>query len=353
MAHGIPTRDVSPRPGDGARAAAELARILALPQRRPPLRRRLVNRWSRRRPTRFVLPVVATVAALAVGFFVVVRPGGSEYIAEAGTPPLLRLGGVDAGALPASGESAAETLRQLAIEALGLPYDARQPVQQVVVDSWLSESAAEIGAGDAQSVLRSVQRETYVLPDDIIRSIERRGGPLDQAGRVTSPVEEDGPRLSDESFPIPDRGHDYAERLPTDPAQLRAALLDGYDAATLAQAPGGALLLQISSLIGSYVLPPRLISAIWQMLADEPSVTLLGTAQDRRGREALVLSTPSIDGYGQQLLLADPESGAILGDEVVLVKSSPTYSFTPPAVISFNTIVRSARVPLAEVPAEP
>lgn len=354
IAHGIPARDGSPLPGDDTRAALELARILALPQQKPTLLRRLASvPPSRRKSRRFVVPLLATVVVLAAVFFIVVRPGGNGYVAQAGTPPLLKLSGVQPGQLPTSGEPATNTLRELASKALSLPYDPTRPVQHVVVDSWLSESDVEIGDGPAQSVVRSVQRESYFLPDDTFRSIEHRASPLDQDGRVTAPIDEEGPSVTDDSFPSPDPGADYAEKLPTDPAALRAALLDGFDPSTLSATPGGALLSQVAALTGIYVLPPRLLSAIWQVLADEPSITLLGTTHDRRGREALILSAPAIDGHSQQLLLADPATGAILGDEVVLVKPSSAYSFTPPAVTSFDTVVSSERIALTDLPSVP
>lgn len=350
IAHGVPTTDASPLPRDVARAELELARILALPQRKPTVLRAVTSAATGRRTRRIVLPILATVAVVVAVFVVVLHPAGKGYVAEASTPPLLPLEGVQPGTFPSSGAPAGDTLRKLAAEALGLPYDSTQPVQRVVVDSWFSESVGEAEGGAAQSILRSVQRESYFLPDDTFRSIERRGDPLDQYGRVTTPIQTEGPSLMDESFASPDPGAAYAEGLPTEPAVLREVLLDGFDAQTLKETPGGALLGQVTALTSSYVLPPQLLSTILQMLADEPSITLLGTTHDRLDREALILSAPGIDGDSQQLLLVDPDTGAILGDELVLVKPSASYSFEPPAVTSFNTIVRSERIAYADLP---
>lgn len=349
IGHGIPINDASPHLGDDARARLELARILALPQGKPTSLRRLTSGASNR-PRRIMLPILAAAAVLVAVFVVVGHPGGQGYVAQAGTPRLLALKGVEPGTLPASGGSAGETLHELAARALDLRYDSAQPVQLVVVDSWFSESVDEAGGEAARSILRSVQRESYFLPDDTFRSIERRGAPLDQNGRVTVPIETEGPSLTDESFSSPDPGADYPESLPTEPAALRDALLGGFDSPTLTKAPGGALLSQVTALTSSYVLPPRLLSAILQVLADEPSITLLGTTNDRLDRRALILSAPAIDGYSQQLLLVDPDTGAVLGDELVLVKPSVSYSFEPPAVTSFNTIARSERIAYAGLP---
>ncbi len=353
IAHGIPVSDASPHQGDDARAALELARILALPQGKPTVPRRVNSGASGRGTRRIVLPVLGIAVVLVTVFFVVARPGSQGYVAQAGTPKILALPGVHPGALPASGDPARDTLRKLAVKAQELPYDATQPVQHVVVDSWFSESVDETGDGPVQSILRSVQRESYFLPDDTFRSIERRGGTLDQDGRITAPIDADGPSLTDESFSSPDPGADYAESLPTDPVVLRDSLLAGFDSRTLREAPGGALLGQVTALTSSYVLPPRLVSAILKMLADEPSISLLGATRDRLDREALVFSAPAIDGHSQQLLLVDPDTGAIIGDETVLVEPSPSYSFEPPAVTSFNTIARSERIALARVPRTP
>lgn len=353
IAHGIPVSGASPHPDDDARAALELARILALPQGTPGLLRRITSGVSGRCTRRIVLPILAVATVLVAVFVVVVDPGGQGYVARAGTPRLLALGGVRPGTLPASGAPAGDTLRELAVKALTLPYDSTQPVQHVVVDSWFSESVDETGGRPVRSILRSVQRESYFLPDDTFRSIERRGDPLDQDGRVTTPIEPDGPSLTDESFSSPDPGADYVVSLPTEPAALRDVLLDGFGSRVLTETPGGALLGQIAALTSSYVMPPRLVSAILHVLAGEPSITLLGATDDRLGREALILSAPAIDGNSQQLLLIDPETGAITGDEVVLVEPSASFSFKPPAVTSFNTIARAERIAYADLPPAP
>ncbi len=349
IAHGVPVRDAHPVPGDDARAVLELARILALPQGKPPVRPRPRLGFVGPRSVRLGFPVMAaTLAALVAMFVVIVQPVGDGNGAQAATPPLLRLGGVEPETLPLAGEPAAETLRFLAARALDLPYDHAQPVQHVLVDSWLSESGGATSA-PAHTVLRAVRRATYYAPDDTVRNIEWRGEPLDQAGRVTS-AGGDGPRLSDESFPMPDPGAGHADNLSTAPAVLREELLDGLDAETLTTTPGGALLSQVATLASTYVLPPELVSALWEVLAEEAGVTLLGTTEDRRGRDALVLSAPAMDGHHQQLLLADPDTGAVLGDELVLVQATDAYSFAPPAVTSFNTIVRAERIAVGELP---
>ncbi len=109
----------------------------------------------------------------------------------------------------------------------------------------------------------------------------------------------------------------------------------------------------VISLHQSYVVPPALTAALWEVLAQEPSVRLVGATHDRLGREAIAFMTRAPDGASQQLLLADPETGAYLGEEKVLVEKLDGVGFTPPAVTSFSAIVESRRIAKTEVPPAP
>ncbi|MFT4009243.1 MAG: hypothetical protein QM655_04290 [Nocardioidaceae bacterium] len=345
-AYGLEAPEYAPQPGDDERAERELARIVALPQSKMARLRRFAGTGSSWRPRKTVWSVGLVVAVLVAIVFTVVRPLGSEYVAQAGTPPLLRFDGVEAGDLPSSGRPAGNVLVELAGKARNLPGSGDEPVQRVVLDGWFAESGGEIGA-PVETVLRPVRRESYFLPDNTVRVIEERGPPLDQEGQITTVGDDSVPGRVDESFASPDPGAAYARKLPIQPAALGQVLLGDYDPTTPV---GGALLFQISNIARTYVIPPAVLATMWEVMAEEPTITLLGTTRDRLGRQALVFSALAIDGISQQLLLADPATGAILGDETVLVKPSDAYAFTPPAVTSFTTIISSERVGTSQLP---
>lgn len=94
IAHGIPTRDAAPLTGDGARAAVQLARILALPHCKPTLLRRIVRGVSGWTFRRLGLIIVASIAAIVAS-----SSSSCPRRWEA------RFTEVELGALPASGES--------------------------------------------------------------------------------------------------------------------------------------------------------------------------------------------------------------------------------------------------------
>lgn len=347
---GAEPRDLTPLPGQTQRAESALADIVTMPRdaqatplpvRRAPSRTRKLVRAG---------GFVAAAAVLAL-VFVIVRPGQSPEPAAAGTPPLLRFEDVKPGTLPAAGKPAAAALEKLAAKAETLPASAG-PVQRVVLDSWWASTETSDTA-PARSALVPVQRESYFQPDGTIRAIERRGAPLDQNGRIDPSLDSlRGPVQSDDSFESPDPGPNYAETLPTNAATLRTTLEARQDPVTCAEASGGCLVNDVVDLYHNYVLPPRLAAALWEVMSTDPSITYLGPTHDRLGRDAIAFTTPGVDGTSQSLVFVNPKTGAYLGDEVVLTKTSDAFSFTPPAVVSFSALVIADRIEEDQLPPE-
>lgn len=353
ISHGLPVDAFGPQPDDDARAAVELARIVRVPKRR----RLRAPRWGG-----FRLPAAPTPAAwggrlalvATAAFLLVLQPGIKADVAQAETPPVLRISGAEPGSLPKQGAPAGLWLTELAEKARALPYAWDNPVHRVVRDSWLTESGVDESGNVVGSILHVVRTETYFLPDDTFRLIERWGEPLRNDGQIDVTAGGPGlPALVDESYLRNDPGHNFIETLPTDPVELRSTLLEGGDPDLIAKAAGGMLFSEITGFASSFALPPELVAAFWEMLAEEPSVTQLGIGHDRIGRPALVLSTIGTRGFTQELLLIDPTTGAFLGDESVLIEPAEMYTYDPPAVLELNTIIESDRVPIDSVPAVP
>lgn len=290
--------------------------------------------------------LVATAAVVAL-VFVVAQPRSTTPPLHASTPPLLALADAPPGTIPAAGGPAGAVFERLAEIAGRQTPSGSGPVQHVALSAWWSSNGDEDGES-VTSVLEPVEVDSYFRSDGTMRLIERRGPPLDDEGRVESPRR--GDTLTDESFENGDPGPGYADRLPVTPDPLRRALTKGYDQTTCHEALGACLMSDVVGLFAQYVVSPELTSALWRVLATEPSITHLGQVRDRLGRPAEAFTTPSRDGVSQDLLLISPTTAAYLGEEVVLVKPAEHYSFTPPAVLSFTALVSAERIPAANVP---
>jgi hypothetical protein len=173
-----------------------------------------------------------------------------------------------------------------------------------------------------------------------------RGAPLDVHGQVEDPTA--GPQpTADETFPGPEEGPDYPASLPTDPARLIDTLVpEPAECPVLASC----LSTQLVNLHYMWVLPPDVVAALWRTLAGQPEVTYLGTTVDRLDRPAVGFSVPVAGGKRTTILYADPETGALLGNEDVLLQGGKDFGVTPPAVLAFTALVESRRIPFADLP---
>lgn len=188
--------------------------------------------------------------------------------------------------------------------------------------------------------------DSYFLPNGGLRLIERTGSPLDQDGRPTDRVGNwsSNPPVSDYVLAGVRPGPDYADNLPTsDSAALIKALRGPKEAC--GDYPGGCMLDEVQSIYATYLPSPTTRSALWVALAEEPSITYLGRTVDRLGRDAEVFSALDYDGKYQLLAFADPNTGAWLGSETILIRPVEGAGFDPPAVTQFTGIEFSRREP--------
>lgn len=333
------------RNGDLEPAAAMLARIVAKPKdvpRRgqPPARRPVASRW------RGAYLAVAGLTAVIVAIVWVVFTPGTRItpMATAQTPAVLRFSQVRSGQVPASGAPAAAPLDRLAAAATSSASSAPSslPVQHLEIDAWYSSTDPAGPGAPARSVLIPTHRDSYLSPDGTLRAVERRGPPLDADGRVSRlPGGWDRqPVVSDETTDT-DRPADYPDTLPRQLGKLGRVLAPPADCA---DTRGGCLLSAVTDLYSNFVVPPDLAGALWRLLADEPTVTFLGTTTDRVNRPALAFTAASLTEGQQLVVLADPATGAYLGAETILVAPSPDLGFRPPAVIEFSSLLTAERI---------
>lgn len=348
LAAGATPRNLEPRPGQADRGEAFLQAILQLPREEPPNLATEAHPQRKRRIRNIarggLLVAVAAVVALVL---VVAQPRHVTPPLHAATPPLLKIDGADPGTIPASGAPAKQVLERLG-ELAGQQHPSPDlPVQHLTIAAWWASVGEEPG-GDVKGQLESVERDSYFQSDGTMRVIERRGPVLDSKGRVSPPF--DSETLTDESFVSEDPGPSYADQLPVDLTALRAKLDKAHDPTVCESASGACLMNDMIDLFHNYVVSPALMSALWSLLAADPTVTYLGQVRDRLDRSADAFTTAGEDGMSQKLLLISPTTGAYLGEEVVLTKRSEAYPFSPPAVISFSALVDSERVPRSALP---
>ncbi|WP_235737452.1 CU044_5270 family protein [Nocardioides alcanivorans] len=350
---GAEPRDLTPLPGQQERMEGALAAILATPRGGAPTPP--APTWSARRKRRLTVLSLSglTAAAAAVTAVVVaLQFAGPTPPARADTPPMLTFELVPDGQLPGAGEPAAPALERLASVRAAQRIAQTGDVQHVAIDAWWTTSIDDGDPAGTTSRLEPVHTDSYFHPDAMMRIVERRGSPLKSDGRIADERSDlaDRPATHDDSFPSPEPGPTFAATLPTTAAGVRAALAGDDDPEMCRGHEAGCLVADMVDLHRSYVVPTDVGAALWSALADEPAVIYLGTTTDRVGRDAVAFTVPSYDDVSQLIVFADPETGAFLGDETVLVAPSEAYSFEPPAVTSFTAIVEASFVEPDDLP---
>lgn len=297
-------------------------------------------------------PGLGLVVAAMLALVLVLGPSlssgpGRAPSASASTPPLLHFSRLTHGVGKFEGVPARESLEQLSSRAAKLS-DSHGEVQHIQVVAWWASTDPATTSEDATTVLIPRQVDVYQLPDDTRRAIERRGAPLDSAGRATkqSGSWTSVAPTSDEAFPN-ERGADFADSLPTESSLINrefapAGACDGMT--------GGCLLNGLKELATNYVVPPTVQAAFLTALADEPSISSLGTTTDRLGRRALAISAPDIDSTRRIIVLLDLTAGRFLGSETVLIAEDPALGFEPPAVVEFSAVAAARWINAAQVP---
>jgi hypothetical protein len=243
------------------------------------------------------------------------------------------------------GASAGPKLEELARAAADQAPRGSGPVQHVRLDSWFLSQDAK-----AHAELVPTVTDRYYLANGQVRNIEYTGEPLNNAGRLTTTSPFPNEPSTDETFPGPEQGVNYAESLPAEPAGLIERLIpDQRECPVLAQC----LTNQLLDLNYAWVVPPRVTSALWQALSEQTGITFLGTTVDRLNRPAVGFAVTTERGDRKLIVYADPDTGSVLGSEEVLLhqdETSEALNLELPAVTSFSALSASERMPRSELP---
>ncbi|MET0467815.1 MAG: CU044_5270 family protein [Aeromicrobium sp.] len=298
------------------------------------------RRTSRRRRAILFASSVAAVGVLGAG---VLQPWSSAPV-QAATPALLDYEFADVDAIAtATGKDAGVVLEGLASAAGARPESDGSGTQHVVTDSWFAD--IDTRTDDTSALIPQIS-ENWLAPDGSLRIVERRDDPLPADGRGL-PDEgawDDQPATADDTQPAGSIDPDLVADLPTDPAALREALLELSGCPDTEPGTGRSLCLfdQVLALHLTYVVPPDLDAALWEMLADEQGFRSLGDVDDRVGRPGVGISLIADERPEYRLvLIADPHTGRLLGTEQILISSVEDLKIKAPAITGFTAILES------------
>ena len=288
--------------------------------------------------------LLAAAAATAV-VAVVASQMTSPSTATAGTAPPLayELGSPDEAwdlALP-SARSALLDLSATAAAAPDLPRGG--DVQRIDSYAWL------MGYDDSgtTTAVYPTGQQWWTAADGSGQITQRRAEAVTYDGRVDLAAgPSSGGTESTDVFPAGLLDAGEADSLPTDPDALEAALaalLPPSDDPA-ADVSAYALAAEIVDQQGKEIVPQAVTAAMWEVLADEPSVQLLGSTTDRLGREGLAVAVPDVSMDDLQVVLVvlvSPEDGTLLGTETVTLED-PNLEVVEPTVTGF-TVTTSRR----------
>lgn len=288
------------------------------------------------------LGAVAATTALALG----VIPLLPNSKAEAKTPPILSFEFASAKSIAyAPGKDAAAELKLLSKVAANAPAPPGHGTSQyVVTDNWFE--SIEAGKNSITTVLIPQLYESTLRADGSYQLIERRGNPLSPEGRgLPKHGEWDSlPKHAGESLPADSNDADFVKNLPSDIPGIRAALLKdaGCHSSGVDTISTNCLFNRINALYSLYVMPPKLSSHLWAMLSTESGVRLLGSVEDRAGRNGVGISLiPKDEPETRYILIISPATGQLLGSENILIKTTAKSDVKAPAISTFTAILDS------------
>lgn len=290
-----------------------------------------------RRPAVRVAAAAAVVVGLVVGGLAW-RGGGAP--AAAGVVPLPTYADASVlSVLDGTGPSARGALLRLADAAAAQPVVVGEGYQEVSSYAWYTASTTSEESA-SETVVSPTHRTAWLGPDGSFVAHETRGLALDLDGNVVDGDYPPGGADATDRLPagtVTIRG----PSLPREPAALRAALTEAYQAAderTVAQL----LVADVHGLFDLEVVPSDLAAACWRVLAAEPGVVSLGATTDRIGRtgEAVAVPMGTDPAMGVTVLVVSPEDGRLLQWESILT-DFPDLGIDSPTVTGFEVFLGS------------
>jgi hypothetical protein len=271
---------------------------------------------------------LATAIALVVVLLVVGAPWRTREQGSADAAALLNDLAVVAAAQPASQASAA-----------GYRYTKIESMYQMMM---------ALRGGDIIAALVPRIREMWIAADGSGRIRERAGDVLFQSERGRAAwVAAGAPPLDraiNMDFGPGGLSYEDLARLPTDPVALVAVI---RERAARTQVPiDDEMFVVIGDLLRQQGAPPAVRAALYKIAAGIPGVELIGDARDHAGRQGVaVAKTSTYTGLRQRnVLIFDPRTSALLGEEHVLLQSVSWIDAPPPVVVGYAVYLESTTV---------
>lgn len=308
-----------------------------------------VDEIGRRRSIRRRVLAGVSIAAASLIAVTVIQPWSSPE-ALAGTPTPLGYEFADAQNVAfAPGHDPRTPLLDLsgaAAEYGDIPKSGQ--VQHVVTDNWFAAYDDE-AKNPSVAVIPTVV-ETWLSDDGSHRKIERRSNALKADGRglPKSGEWEAFAPISDDAQPAGSMDTKLLSSLPAAGKDLNEALLRMNQCDEVPSGPERArcLMNQMDEYASKYVMPARVTSALWGLLAKQDGLRFLGTVKDRAGREGVGISlTPPQRPNYRLVFIGSFETGQLLGVEEILIKSDPKLDLKAPAITRFTAFLKAEYVP--------
>ena len=296
----------------------------------------VVKASHRFRRARWVLAAAGVAAAAAV-VVAVVRPSSP---AVADLPPILDSEFATATTIAyAPGVPTDESLDLLIDMSKRYKPDLGVgDVQYRKSDDWF---ATIEGDGSVSIVPRL--SENWILPNGSIVRHEKVSASLSPDGRGVT-AKKHGKTVEKETLEPGSAEPSFVAGLSDDPRRLASQLLDHIKCPSreLGAVRAKCLFSEIRDIFSAYVVRPELTTAMWRMLKLEKGFRSLGGLKDRAGRHAESISfIDPADPTDRLLILGDIKTGAVIGFEDILIKTTPDLKVEAPAVLGFSTFLTS------------
>jgi hypothetical protein len=202
-----------------------------------------------------------------------------------------------------------------------------------------------LSGGDVIAALGPKTREMWIAADGSGRIRETSGDVtfLNERGR-TAWVAMGSPPLNraiNEDFGPRGLSYEDLALLPTDPGALAVVI---RERAARTKVPiDDEMFVVIGDLLRQQEAPPKVRSALYKVAAGIPGVELIGDARDHAGRQGVaVAKTSSYTGLRQRnVLIFDPRTSALLGEEHVLLEPATWVDAQPPVVVGYAVYLES------------
>lgn len=292
---------------------------------------------------------IAAVAAVAVGVAIAaIFTPWSHPSALADTPPILSYQFAPATNIAfAPGKDARPDLLALsAAAASSKSISENGPVQYVQTDNWFVSREDSEKVSTSELVPTVVQ--SWLAPDGSQTIVETTGRRLRVDGRGLTPAPRSSSARADQEFPPGSADAKRIANLGTTSTAVRRELIQtaGCERDASSTSRAQCLYQEITGLFNQYVIPPKVASLFWQLLADEPGFRSLGSVTDRAGRPGIGISVISSDAPEfRSVLVISPSTGQLLGTEVILIKTNTELGLKAPAINSFSAILAAEYMP--------